>query len=159
MAHACECICGVLCDLGVAQDQAAEQNAAMEGALLITKQEATEWVQSMAVQALVVVAITAAVMTLTAREEAAARERREVEAAARKASAAREGRKAQKAIAKREAEVRAMEEALAQERARKEAEEEDHQEAYDKAQADAVKRVAFLGRAQEVRRGESQDRG
>ena len=67
------------CNLRVARDRAAEQNEAVEGAILIAQQEAAEWQEGQAFHA---------------SEEAALWERREGEAAAREAAAACEARKA-----------------------------------------------------------------
>ena len=112
-----------------------QQSGAVQGAILIAQEKATPWEHGMALQAPAVVAILAAVTATAAREAVAARERREAEAAAREAAAAHEARAAQEAIAKREVELRAWEEALAQDMAQREAEERAH--------ADAAKRDAF----------------
>ena len=66
-------------------------------------------------------AIPAALTAATAREAAAAPERREAEAAAREVAAACEARTAQEAVVRKAAEVRALEQRLAQRRARMEA--------------------------------------
>ena len=113
--------------------------AALEGGVLPAQQGATEWGQGMAIHASAVGGITAAVQAAEARAAAAAQERREAEATAREAPAARKARKGEQAIAKKVAEVRALEEALALERARKEAEEKAHQGALANAEVDAAK--------------------
>ena len=41
VANASERLCGVACNLWVARDRAAQQNAAVDGAVLITQEEAT----------------------------------------------------------------------------------------------------------------------
>ena len=140
VARACERACGMPCNLRVARQQATEQNAAVEGAVGIAQQEATEWGRGMAFHASAVAAIAAGFTAAVAQEAAAARVRSEVEAAAQEAAAVQEAGLAQEAIARKEAEVKALEEALAQERARKEAEEEAHAGATAKAQAYAAKR-------------------
>ena len=66
------------------------------------------------------------------------------------AAADEEARLTQEAIACKEAEVRALEEALAHERARKEAEERAHAEATAKAQADAAKKDAIAAARRKV---------
>ena len=142
VACACERACGVPCNLPVAWQQATEQNAAVEGAIGIAWQEAAEWGRGMAFHASTVAAIAAGVTAAAAREAAAARVRSEVKVAAQEAAAAQEALLAQEAIARKEAEVKALEEALVQERARKEAEERAHAKATAKAQADAAKRDA-----------------
>ena len=67
-------------------------------------------------------------------------ERLEAEAAAREAAAVPKACQASDGIAKKEDEVRALEEALAQKRARKEAEKKAHWEALVNARADAAKK-------------------
>ena len=84
-----------------------------------------------------VAAIAAGLTAAAAHEAVAARIRGEV------AATAEEARLTQEAIACKEAEVKALEEALAQERAKKEAEERAHAEATAKAQADAAKKEAI----------------
>ena len=116
VARACERACGVPCNLRIARQRAAQQNAAVEGAVGIAQEEAADWGRSMASHASTVAAIAAGLTAAAAREAATARVRLEV------AAAAQEGRLAQEAIVRKEAEVKALEEALAQERARKEAE-------------------------------------
>ena len=146
VARAWERVCGVPCNLRVAQQQATKQNAALWGAICIAQQVAAEWEQGMAIHASALAAITDAVTAAAAREAAAARDRRKAEAAAREAAAAQDS---QEAIARKGAEVKGLEEALTQERARKEVEEKAHAEALAhaeataKAQADAVKRNAI----------------
>ena len=80
-----------------------------------------------------VAAIVAGLTAAAAHEAVAARIRGEV------AATDEEARLTQEAIACKEAEVKALEEALAQERAKKEAEERAHAEATAKAHADAAK--------------------
>ena len=143
VARVCERACGVPCNLRVARKRAGQQKAAVEGAVGIAQQQATEWGRGMAFHASTVAAIAAGVTAAAAQEAAAARVRSEVEAAAQEAGAAQEARLAQEAIARKEAEVKAFEEALAEERARQEAKERAHAEATAKAQADAAKRDAI----------------
>ena len=142
VARACERACGVPCNLRGARKRATEQNAAEEGAVGIAWQEAAEWGTGMAFHAWTVAAIAAGVTVAAAQEAAAAWVRSAVEAAAQEAAAAKEALLAKKAIARREAEVKALEEALAKERAREEAEERAHAEAMAKAHADAANRDA-----------------
>ena len=114
----------------------------MDTAILVAREEAAHWEHGMVIHALAVVAIRATVRAAPEREAAAAEERPEAEAAAREAAAAHEARAAQEAIAKKEAEVRALEDALPQERARK--------EAHERAHADAAKQEAFETARQKV---------
>ena len=137
VARACERACGGPCNLRVARQQATQQNAAVEGAVGITQEEAADWGRGMAFHASTVAAIAAGLTAAAAQEAATARVRGEV------AAAAQEARLAQEAIARKEAEVKALEEALAQERAKKEAEERAHDEATAKAQADAARKDAI----------------
>ena len=137
VARASERACGVPCNLQVARQRATQQNAAMEGAVGIAQQEAAEWEHGMAIHASTVAAIAAGVTAGDAHEAATAQVKGEV------AAAAEEARLTQEAIACKEAEVKALEEALAQERAKKEAEERAHAEATAKAQADAAKKDAI----------------
>ena len=137
VARACERACGVPCNLRIAQQRATQQNAAMEGAFGIAQQEAAEWEHGMAIHASTVAAIAAGLTAAAAREAATAQVKGEV------AAAAQEARLTQEAIACKEAEVKALEEALAQERAKKEAEERAHAEATAKAQADAARKDAI----------------
>ena len=137
VARACECACGVPCNLWVARQRATQQNAAVEGAVGIAQEEATDWGRGMAFHALTVAAIAAGLTAAAAHEAATARVRGEV------AAAAQEIRLAQEAIVRKEAEVKALEEALAQERAKKEAEESAHAKATVKAQADAARKDAI----------------
>ena len=88
----------------------------------------------MAFHASTVSAIAAGLTAAAAQEAATARVRGEV------AAAAEEARLTKESIACKEAEVKALEEALAQERAKKEAEESTHAEATAKAQADAARK-------------------
>ena len=133
VARACERTCGVPCNLRVARQRATQQNAAVEGAVGIAHEEATEWGRGMGYHASTVEAIAADLTAAAAHEAVAARIR----------AADEEARLTQEAIACKEAEVRALEEALAQERAKKEAEERAHAEVTAKAQADAVKKDAI----------------
>ena len=109
----------------------------MEGAVGIAQEEATEWGRGMAFDASTVAAIAAGLTAAAAHEAAAARITGEV------AAAAQEARLDQEAIACKEAEVKALEEALAQERAKKEAEEKAHAEATAKAKAEAARKDAM----------------
>ena len=137
VARACERTCGVPCNLRVARQRATQQNAAVEGAVGIAHEEATEWGRGMDYHASTVAAIAAGLTAAAAHEAVAARIRDEV------AATAEEARLTQEAIACKEAEVKALEEALAQERAKKEAEERAHAEATAKAQADAARKDAI----------------
>ena len=137
VARACEHACGVPCNLRVARQRATQQNAAVEGAVGIAQEEATDGGRGMAFHASTLAAIAAGLTAAAAQEAATARVRGEV------AAAAEEARLAQEAIARKEAEVKALEEALAQERAKKEAEERAHAEATAKAQADAARKDAI----------------
>ena len=134
VARACERTCGVPCNLRVARQRATQQNAAVEGAVGIAHEEATEWARGMDYHASTVAAIAAGLTAAAAHEAVAARIRGEV------AATAEEARLTQEAIACKEAEVKALEEALAQERAKKEAEERAHAGATANAQADAAKK-------------------
>ena len=137
VARACERACGVPCNLRVARQRATQQNAAVEGAVGIAQEEATDWGRGMAFHASTVAAIAAGLTAAAAHEAATARVRGEV------AAAAKETHLAQEAIVRKEAEMKALEEALAQERAKKEAEQRAHAEATAKAQADATKKDAI----------------
>ena len=114
VVRACQRICGVRCNLGVARDAAAQQKAAVDGAVIIAQEEAAHWEQGMAINASAAAANSAAVTAAAAQEAAAARDRCEAEVTAREAAAAQETRADQEAIAKKPAEVRALEEGLAQ---------------------------------------------
>ena len=144
VARACERTCGVPCNLWVARQRATQQNAAVEGAVGIAQEEATEWGRGTAFHASTVAAIAAGLTAAAAHEAATARITGEV------AAAAEEARLTQEAIACKEAEVKALEEALAQERAKKEAEERSHAEATAKAQADAAKKDAIKAARRKV---------
>ena len=133
VARACERVCAVPCNLRVARQRATQRNAAVEGAVGIAHEEATEWGRGMDYHASKVAAIAAGLTAAAAHEAVAARIRATDE----------EARRTQEAIACKEAEVKALEEALAQERAKKEAEERAHAEATAKAQADAAKKEAI----------------
>ena len=137
VARACERACAVPCNLRVPRQRATQQNAAVEGAIGIAQEEATHWDRGMAFHTSTVAAIAAGLTAAAAQEAATARVRCEV------AAAAQEARLAQEAIAHKEAEVKALEAALAQERAKKEAEERAHAEATAKAQADAARKEAI----------------
>ena len=127
VAHTCERTCGVPCNLRVARQRATQRNAAVEGAVGIAQEEATEWGRGMAFQASTVAAIAAGLMAAAAHEAGTARITGEV------AAAAEEARLTQEAIACKEAEVKALEEA----------EERAHAEATAKAQVDAAKKDAI----------------
>ena len=137
VGHAFERACGVPCNLQVARQRATQQNAAVEGALGIAGEEATDWGRGMAFHASTLAAIAAGLTAPAAQEAATARVRGEV------AAAAQEAHLAQEAIARKEAEGRALEEALAQKRGKKEAEERAHAEATAKAKADAARKDAI----------------
>ena len=137
LARACERACGVPCNLRVAKQRATQQNAAVEGAVGIAHEEATNWGRGMAFHASTVAAIAAGLTAAAAQEAATARVKGE------SAAAAEEACLTQEAIACKEAEVKALEEALAQERTKKEAEERAHAEATAKAQADAARKDAI----------------
>ena len=137
VARACEAACGVPCNLRVARQRATQQNTAVEGAVGIAQEGATDCSRGMAFHASTVAAIAAGVTAAAAREAATARVRGEV------AAAAEEARLTQEAIACKEAEVNVLEEALAEDRAKKEAEERAHAEATAKAQADAARKDAI----------------
>ena len=126
--------CGVPCHLRVARQQATQQNAAVVGAVGIAQEEATYWGRGIALHASTVAAIAAGLTAAAAQEAATARVRGEV------AAAAQEARLAQEVIVRKEAEVKALEEALAQGRAKKEAEERAHAEGTAKAQPDAARK-------------------
>ena len=141
VARACERVCRVPCNLRVARQRATQRNAAVEGAVGIAHEEATEWGRGMDYHASKVAAIAAGLTAAAAHEAVAARIRATDE----------EARRTQEAIACKEAEVKALEDALAQERAKKEAEERAHAEATAKAQEDAAKKESHRGRATEGR--------
>ena len=136
-ARACERACGVPCNLRVARQRAKQHSAAMEGAVGIVQQEAAEWAHGMAIHASTVAAIAAGLTAVAAHGAATAQVNGEV------AAADEEARLTQEAIVCKEAEVKALEEALAQERAKKEAEERAHAEATAKAEADAARKDAI----------------
>ena len=137
VARACERACGVPCNLRIARQRATQQKAAVEGAVGIAQEEATDSGRGMAFHASTVAAIAAGLTAAAAQEASTARVRAEV------AAAAQEARMAQEAIVCKEAEVKALEEALAQERAKKEAEERAHAEATARAQAEAARKDAI----------------
>ena len=134
VARGCDPVCGVPCNLRVARDRAAQQNAAVDKAVLVAQKEAACWDHGMPIHA--------STVPEAARGAVAACQSREAEAAAREAAAARGAHAAQEAAAKKEAKVKALEQALAEERAQKEAE--------MKAQADAMKREAIETARQKV---------
>ena len=144
VARACKRTCGVPCNLRVARQRATQQNAAVEGAVGIAHEEATDWGRGMAFHASTVAAIAAGHTAAAAHEAATAQVKGEV------AAAAKEARLTQEAIACKEAEVKALEEALAQERAKKEAEERAHAEATAKAQVGAAKKDAIQAARRKV---------
>ena len=137
VVRACERACGVPCNLQVGRQRATQQNAALEGAVGIAQERAADWGRGMAFHASTVAAIAAGLTAAAAQEAATAWVRGEV------AAAAQEARLAQDAIVRKEAQVKALEEALAQERAKKEAEERAHAEGTAKAQADAARKDAI----------------
>ena len=137
LARACERACGVPCNLRVDRQRATQQNAAVQGAVGNAQEEAADWGRGMALHASTVAAIAAGLTAAAAQQAATARVNGEV------AAAAQETRLAQKAIVRKEAEVKALEEALAQECARKEAEGRAQAQATAKAQADAARKDAI----------------
>ena len=137
VARACERACGVPCNLRVARQRATQQNAAVEDAVGIAQEGATDRGRGMAFHASTMTAIAAGLTPAAAQEAATARVRDEVAAAAQEACLAQE------TIVCREAKVKALEGALADERAKNEAEERAHAEATAKAQADAARKDAI----------------
>ena len=137
VARACKRACGLPCNPQVARQRATQQNAAVQGAVGIAQEEAADSSRGMAFHASTVAAIAAGLTAAAAQEAATARVRSEVAAATEEACLAQE------AIARKDAEVKALEGALAQERVRKEAEERAHAEATAKAQADAARKDAI----------------
>ena len=137
VARACERVCGVPCNLRVARQRSRQHSAAVEGAVGIAQEEAAEWAHGMAIHSRTVAAIAAGLTAEAAHGAATAQVNGEL------AAADEEARLTQEAIACKEAEVKALEEALAQERAKKEAGERAHAEATAKAQADAAKKEAI----------------
>ena len=73
VARACERTCGVPCNLWVARQRATQQNAAVEGAVGIAHEEATEWGRGMEYHASTVAAIAAGLTSAAAHEAVAAR--------------------------------------------------------------------------------------
>ena len=144
VARACERACGVPCNLRVVRQRARQHSAAVEGAVGIAQDEPAEWAHGMAIHAQTVAAIAAGLTAVAAHGAATAQVNGEL------AAADEEAPLTQEAIACREAEVRALEEALAQERAKKEAEERAHAEATAKAGADAAKKDAIEAARQKV---------
>ena len=145
VARACERPCGVPCNLRVARQRAKQQNTAVEGAVSIAQEEATDWGRGMAFHASTVAAIAAGLTTAAAQEEATARVRGVV------AAAAQEARLAQEAIVRKEAKVKALEEALAQERAKKEAEEKGPRQSNGQGPSGRHQEGRHRGRATEGR--------
>ena len=135
VARACERACGVPCNRRVARQRARQYSAAVEGAADIAQEEAAEWAHGMAIHAQTVAAIAAGLTAVAAHGAATAQVNGEL------AAGDEEARLTQEAIACKEAEVKALEEALAQERAKKE--ERAHAEATAKAQEDAAKKEAI----------------
>ena len=82
VARACERACGVPCNLRVARQRATQQNVAVEGAVGIAQERATDWGRGMAFHASTVAAIAAGLTAAAAQEAATARVRSEVAAAA-----------------------------------------------------------------------------
>ena len=144
VAHACERACGVPCNLRVARQRATQQNAAVEGAVGIVQVRPQ---------------IGAEAWPSTPRPWRPLRRDPRPQPPRRQrlpgswgevAAAAQEPRLAQKAIGRKEAEVKALEEALAQERVKKEAEERAHAKATAKAQADTARKDAIEGARRKV---------
>ena len=144
MARAWKRACGVPCNLRVARQRARQQNAAVEGAVGIAQEEATDWGRGIAFHASIVAAIAAGLTAAAAQEAATAQINGEL------AAAAEEARLTQEAIACKVAEVKALEGALAQERAKREAEERARAKATAKAQADAARKDAIEVARQKV---------
>ena len=137
VALACERACGVPCNRRVARQRAKQYRAAVEGAAGIAQEEAAQWAHGMAIHTQTVAAIAAGLTAVAAHSAATARVNSEL------AAVDEEARLTQEAIACKEAEVKALGEALAQERAKKEAEERAHAEATAKAHEDAAKKEAI----------------
>ena len=137
VARACERACGVPCNRRVARQRAKQYSAAVEGAAGIAQEEAAQWAHGMAIHTQTVAAIAAGFTAVAAHGVATAQVNDEL------AAADEEARLTQEAIACKEAEVKALGEALAQERAKKEAEERAHAEATAKAHEDAAKKEAI----------------
>ena len=76
VASASERVCGVPCNFQVVRDQAMQQKAAVDGAVLIAQEEAAHWDHSIAIHASAVAAISAALTAAGAQEAATACERR-----------------------------------------------------------------------------------
>ena len=77
LARACERASGVPCNLRIARQQATQQNAAVEGAVGIVQEEATDLGRGMAFHASTVAAIAAGLTAAAAQEAATARVRGE----------------------------------------------------------------------------------
>ena len=152
MVRATERVCGMPCNLRVAWYRAAQQNAAVKEAVLIAQED-----RGLPLGArqgdprLGRAGSSATVIAAAVREAAAARVRREAEAAAREAAAALEPCATQEAIAKKEAEVRALEEGLAQQKAPK--------GGVGKGSCQPREAGGLGDRTTEGRRREGQDRG
>ena len=71
VARACQRACGVPCNLRVARQRATQRNAAVEGAVGIAQEEATDWSRGMAFHASTVAAIAAGLTAAAAHEAAA----------------------------------------------------------------------------------------
>ena len=104
LARACERTCGVPCNLRVARQRATQRNAAVEGAVGIAQEEATEWGRGMAYHASTVAAIAASLTAAAPHEAATARITGEAAAALTE-----EACLTQDAITCKEAEVKALE--------------------------------------------------
>ena len=109
VARACERACGVPCNRRVARQRAKQHSAAVEGAAGIAQEEAAQWAHGMAIHAQTVAAIAAGLTAVAAHGVATAQVNGEL------AAADEEARLTQEAIACKEAEVKALGEALAQE--------------------------------------------
>ena len=120
VARACERACGVPCNFRVARQRATQQNAAVEGAVGIAQEEATDWGRGMALHASTIAAIAAGLTAAAAHEAATAQVRGGV------AAAAQEAHLTQEAIARKEAArkdaIEAARRKVTEDRARTEAE-------------------------------------
>ena len=102
VARACERACGVPYNLRVARQRATQQNAAVEGAIGIAQEEATDWGRGMTFHTSTVAAIAAGLTAAAAQEAATARVRGVV------AAAAQEAHLPEEAFVCKEAEVKAL---------------------------------------------------
>ena len=91
VARACERVCRVPCNLRVARQRATQRNAAVEGAVGIAHEEATEWGRGMDYHASKVAAIAAGLTAAAAHEAVAARIRATDEEARQQAPAGGRG--------------------------------------------------------------------